>query len=336
MRVLILGGTRFVGPAFVEGALARGWQVTVANRGRSGHVPSGVRHVLVDRVSPDPYRALVGERYDVVVDTWAGAPRVVRDAARAVAADRWVYVSSRSVYAFPPPHGADETAPVVEADPDGDGTEYPQDKRGAELALERDVGPEHVILLRAGLIIGPGDTVGRLPWWLRRIARGGPTVAPSPADLPVQYVDPRDLAALGLDAATMGRSGPVDVACPAGSTTMRDILEACVRATGSDAELTWVDARFLLDRGVSPWTELPIWIPPWEDAYAFHDGDVSRALAWGLRIRPLAQTVADCWSGMRSAPAPAEPPHTTGLDPVKESEVLAAWAAASSQTAPAD
>lgn len=332
MRVLVLGGTSFVGPAFVQSALAGGWDVTVANRGRSGPAPAGARGVLLDRTVPGAFDAVARERFDIVVDTWSRDPRVVRDAARALggSTDRWVYVSSRSVYVFPPPRGADETAPVVEADPDSGASDYPQDKRGAELALERELGTDRVVLLRPGLILGARDNVGRLPWWLRRIARGGPTLAPGPADLPVQYVDPRDLAALGLRAAADGRSGPVDVVCPAGSVTLRDILETAVDVTGSDAELVWVDGSFLRDEQVAPWTELPIWIPPDEEGYAFHDGDVTRALSWGMTNRPVRDTLTDAWAWVQQVDAegtaPPSPPGI-GLDPAKEAAVLSAWEA---------
>jgi nucleoside-diphosphate-sugar epimerase len=330
MRLLVLGGTQFVGHAVVGEALARGWDVTVANRGRSCPPRDGVTPVTLDRTVPGALDALAAEHYDVVVDTWSGAPLVVRDAARALAAgtDRWVYVSSRSVYSWPLERGADESAPVVEGDPDADATDYPADKRGAELALERELGADRVVALRAGLILGPRDNVGRLPWWLRRIARGGRTLAPDGPGLPIQYVDPRDLAALGLDAAVAGRSGPVDVVSPPGSSTLGDVLHACVEVTGSDAELVWVDAAFLAREGVAPWTELPIWLPESDESYALHTSDVRRALHWGLRIRPLRETVADCWAWVREVDAAGTtpPPRADiGLDPAREIELLDRW-----------
>ena len=330
MRALVLGGTSFVGPAFVEEALA-------AAVGRHGRQPRPVRRrperaraVVLDRTAPGAFDVLDGERFDLVVDTWSRAPRVVRDAAEALrdVADRWAYVSSRSVYVFPPPHGADESAPVVEADPDADATDYPQDKRGAELALERELGPDRVVALRAGLILGARDNVGRLPWWLRRIARGGATVAPGPADLPVQYVDPRDLAALGLRAAADGRSGPVDVVCPAGSVTIGDILTTAVEVTGSDAELVWVDPAFLRARGGRALDRAADLDPRRRGGLLFHDGDVTRALSWGMTNRPVRDTLADAWAWVQRVDAEGTappPPPGIGLDPAKEAAVLAAW-----------
>ena len=328
----MLGGTQYVGHAAVAEALARGWDVTVANRGRTGPPQDGVRPVVLDRTEPGALDVLAAERFDVVLDTWSGAPNVVRDAARALgrSTDRWVYVSSRSVYAWPLARGADESAPVVDADPDADATDYAADKRGAELALERELGAERVVHLRAGLILGPRDNVGRLPWWLRRVARGGPTLAPAPSDLPIQYVDPRDLVALGLDAAAAGRHGPVDVVSPPGSATLGEVLDACVDATGSDAAFIWIDPGWLLEQGVAVWTELPIWVPESEEAYALHTSDVTRALDWGLRIRPLRETVADCWTWVQEVDAAgtAPPPRDDiGMDPAREADLLARWAA---------
>jgi len=328
----VLGGTQFVGHAVVADALARGWDVTVANRGRSGPPDPGVRAVVLDRTEAGAFDRLDGAEFDVVVDTWSGAPYVVRDAARALGdrVGRWVYVSSRSVYAWPIPQGGDESAPLTEADPDADATEYAADKRGAELALERELGADRVVHLRAGLILGPRENVGRLPWWLRRISRGGDVLAPGPADLGIQYVDARDLAGLGLDAAVAGRSGPVDVVSPVGHATMSDLLDACVQATGSDARLVWVEPDFVLGRGIEPWTELPVWMPVDDvEMYALHTSDVSRALEWGLHVRPLHETVADSWTWVRevdsSGTAP-DPRPGMGIDPDKEAEALAAWA----------
>ncbi len=328
----MLGGTQFVGHAIVADALARGWDVTVANRGRSGPGQRGAHAVVLDRTEVGAFDRLGDAGFDVVVDTWSGAPYVARDAARSLAdrIGRWVYVSSRSVYSWPIPQGGDESAPLTAADPDADLTEYAADKRGAELALERELGAGRVVHLRAGLILGPRENVGRLPWWLRRVARGGDVLAPGPADLGIQYVDARDLARFGLDAAVAGRSGPVDVVSPVGHATMGDLLGACVRVTGSDARLVWVDPEFVLGRHIEPWTELPVWMPVDDvEMYALHTSDVRRALAWGLQVRPLEQTVADAWDWLRevdAAGAAPDPRPGMGIDPDKEAEALAAWA----------
>ncbi|MCZ7434239.1 NAD-dependent epimerase/dehydratase family protein [Streptomyces sp. WMMC1477] len=320
-NLLVLGGTHFVGRAVAEEGVARGWDVTVLNRGNTP-APEGVRSLLGDRTRPDGLTALAGGTWDVVVDTWTDAPRAVRDSARLLAPScgHYAYVSSRSVYTWPAPAGADEDTPVVDASPDAEATDYAHNKRGGELAV-LDAFGDRALLLRAGLILGPREDVGRLPWWLRRIARGGPVLAPGPRDLPLQYVDARDLAVFALDGATSGLGGAYDTVGRSGDATMGTLLDACVQATGSAAELRWTAPETILAAGIEPWTELPVWAPPGELHDAMHRSDVSRALAAGLRPRPLLDTVADTWATL-DAPAHTHPRATTGLSPEKEAEAL--------------
>jgi 2'-hydroxyisoflavone reductase len=328
MKMLLLGGTEFVGRGVAEEALARDWQVTVFHRGRHDP-PPGVAALRGDRSAVGGLAALeapgAGE-WDVVVDTWSGAPSAVRDAARLLAgrAGHYVYVSSRSVYAYPAPAGLDEDGPLVEASPDAGEVEYAQAKRGGELAAQAAFG-ERALLARAGLILGPYENIGRLPWWLTRIARGGPVLAPGPRELALQYIDVRDLAVWVLDAAERGLGGPYNLVSPPGHATFGELLETCVTVTGSDAELRWTAPETVLAAGVEPWTELPVWLPPGELHDAMHQGDVSRALAEGLRCRPVAETVAATWEWLwrldgRAPHRPDRPP--VGLDPEREAEVL--------------
>ncbi|MCS0636273.1 reductase [Streptomyces sp. LP05-1] len=332
MRLLILGGTEFVGRAVTEAAVARSCEVTVFNRG-SRPVPAGVRVLRGDRTAPDGLAALADGEWDLVVDTWSADPGPVRDAARLLAerAGRYAYVSSRSVYTWPAPAGAAEDAPVVAgAGPDETGVPYPEAKRGGELAALDAFGPDRTLLARAGLILGPWENIGRLPWWLRRIARGGPVLAPGPRELPLQYIDARDLAGWLLTAAGAGLSGAYDLVSPPGHTTMGELLDTCVRVTGADAELRWTEPEKILAAGITPWTELPVWSPPgWENgAYeAMHRSDPGKARAAGLRCRPVAETVADTWAWLRAAdgtdrtgPEPAR--RAMGLPAEKEAEVL--------------
>ncbi|SOD63890.1 Nucleoside-diphosphate-sugar epimerase [Streptomyces zhaozhouensis] len=326
MKVLVLGGTAFAGPALVDDALARGWEVTTFHRGRSPD-RAGVRALRGDRLAPDGLGALERGEWDLVVDTWSGAPRAARDAARLLA-DRvghYTYVSSRSVYRFPAPAGADETAPLVEGSPDADGSSYAADKRGAELAVERETGAGRTLLVRCGLLLGPGEDVGRLPWWLRRIARGGEVLAPGPAELPLQYLDIRDLAAWTWDAARDGRHGPFDLVSPPGAATMGELLESCRAVTGSDATLRWVTPERVAAAGIEPWTELPVWLPPGPLHAALHGSDVSRALATGLVVRPVAETVRDTWAWLGTLPpgtALGGRRSPVGLPEEKEAEAL--------------
>ncbi|GGW40145.1 reductase [Streptomyces lucensis JCM 4490] len=328
----MLGGTEFAGRAVVEAALERGWEVTVLHRGRH-RPPPGVRALHGDRTAPGGLGALAADAgtWDAAVDTWSAAPRAVLEAARLLRGrtGRYVYLSSRSVYAWPRPSagGAGEDGPLVEgAAADAGGTDYPRDKRGGELAAVEAFGERDALLVRAGLILGPYENVGRLPWWLTRIARGGPVLAPGPRDLAVQFIDVRDLAAWILGAVERHSGGPYDLTGPPGHTTMGELLEACVRVTGADAELRWTAPEVVAQAGIEPWTQLPVWVPPGGELYdSVHRTDVSRALAAGLVCRPAGETVADTWRWLTriGGTAPQRPDRAApGLDPELEARVL--------------
>ncbi|PZT76591.1 MULTISPECIES: NAD-dependent epimerase/dehydratase family protein [unclassified Streptomyces] len=332
----MLGGTQFVGRAVTEAALARGWEVTVFHRGHHAP-PPGTAELIGDRTAGDGLAALAaagapdggGPTWDLVVDTWSGAPSAVRDAARLLTARaaRYTYISSRSVYDYPAPAGLTEDGPLVGgASPDaGDGESYALAKRGGELAA-LDAFGDRALLARAGLILGPWENIGRLPWWLNRIARGGPVLAPGTPDTDIQYIDVRDLAGWVLDAAERGLHGPYNLVSRPGHTTMGGLLDACVRATGSGAELRWTPAETILAAGVEPWTDLPVWLPPGELYDILHQGDVGLAYAAGLRCRPVAETVTDTWTWLcgLGGTAPHRPDRpATGLDPETEAKLLA-------------
>lgn len=331
MRLLLLGGTEFVGRAFAEEARARGWEVTVFHRGRHP-APPGTHALHGDRTEPDGLSALAeGEgalfTWDAVVDTWTGAPAAVRAAARLLAprAERFAYVSSRSVHDAMT-LGMDESGPLVEGDSaDEKSDDYARAKRGGELAATAAFGAR-ALLPRPGLVIGPGENIGRLPWWLHRAARGGPMLAPGPRALPLQFIDARDLAAWTLDALGRGVGGAYNVVSPRGHATMGELLDAVVAVTGGHAEPRWTDPETLAAAGVEPWSELPIWTPPGPLHDALHGADVSQALAEGLSCRPVADTVADTWEWLRAlggeAPLRADRP-PVGLAPEREAELLA-------------
>lgn len=330
-RLLILGGTEFVGRAMAEAAVARGWDVTVFHRGRY-EPPAGTVSLLGDRTGVDGPPVPAAGTWDAVVDTWSAAPSVVRDAARELAGrvGRYVYVSSRSVYAWPAAAGLTEDGPLVAGSPDAGGdVPYGEAKRGGELAAVGAFGADRALLVRAGLILGPYENIGRLPWWLNRIAHGGPVLAPGPHELPVQFIDVRDLAEWTLDAIAAERSGAYDLVCPPGHATMGELLDACVRATGANAtagaRLCWTPPETVLAAGVEPWTELPVWMPPGASHDAMHTSDVSKALAAGLRCRPVAETVADTWAwlGKLGGTAPHRPDRpAVGLSAEREAAVL--------------
>jgi nucleoside-diphosphate-sugar epimerase len=328
-KVLVLGGTDFVGPAVTGAALARGDDVTIFHRGQTGSAPDGVRVIHGDRTNPADLNAVTGEQWDVVVDAWSRAPRVVLEAARTLEphADRYVYISTISVYAEVHEGVLTEASPTVDAQPDADATDYAADKRGAELAIESVFGAERCVFARPGLILGPRENIGRLPWWLRRIAAGGAVLAPEPKDLPIQYIDARDLAAFAIDT---DLNGAVNVLSRPGHTTMAGVLALCHEVTGSRAVDTWIDAEFLLAHKVEPWTELPIWVPPIGDMAGFYTCDSSLALQSGLTCRAARDTVQDTWSWLSEHPEWTQivtaNRSRTGMEPEREAALLAAWA----------
>ena len=290
----MLGGTRFVGRALVEDAVTRGWSVTALHRGR-GPLPEGVERLRADRTDPAAMSAaLSGRSFDLAVDTWALPPTPLD----AVRADRFGYVSSQSVYRWG--HHVDESSPLVEPE----GEDYAAVKRRGELA-SLTAFPD-ALLARAGLILGPYEDIGRLPWWLDRISRGGPVVAPGRPERPLQLVDARDLAAWLLTELAAGRSGAVDVTSPSGHTTTKGLLEACGTATGGDAELVWISEQELSDAGVEPWTQLPCWVPEQGEYAGFLEGDASLAARTGLVCRPIEHTVADTWAWVQREGMPPQ------------------------------
>jgi nucleoside-diphosphate-sugar epimerase len=321
MRLLMLGGTGFVGRAIVEDAVARGWDVATFNRGRGAWAHPAAERLTGDRLDPATHAPIAGRDWDVVADTWSGAPEATRAIAALLAprTARYAYISSCSVYAPPPVPGADETAPLIEDDPG-----YAGLKRGSEDAVAAAFG-DRALLLRPGLILGPHEDVGRLPWWLLRLARGGDVLAPGPAELPLQLIDARDLARFALDAAAAGRSGAYNTVSRRGHATMRSLLEAGLAVTGSDARLVWAEPERLAAAGIAPWTELPIWLPPDDEYAALHDIGVEKAHAAGLVTRPAAETVADTWAWLQALGArPPQRPDLAppGLAPEREREVL--------------
>jgi nucleoside-diphosphate-sugar epimerase len=327
MRLLVLGGTHFVGRAVVEAALKRGDKVTTLNRGTSRPPATGVDPIIADRTDPDALRRALGQReWDAIIDTWSGAPRVIRDSCRLLAdrAGYYGYVSSRSVYKWPMPLGADEHAPVVDGDPDQDHTDdYAAAKRGGELAALHVFG-DRALLARAGLILGPYENIGRLPWWLRRIERGGRVLAPGDPARPLQYIDARDLATWMLTAAERGIGGAFNTVSHPGHTTMGELLETAVKVTGSEAELVWTPPEVIEEAGISPWTELPIWLPDDTEYGGMHNSDVSAAHNAGLTCRPVQDTVADTWAWLKAEGDPTSRPDRPqhGIDPAKEQQVL--------------
>jgi len=325
VKVLMLGGGTFVGRALVDAAVAGGHEVTTFNRTTAP--PAGVEELHGDRTTPDGLDLVAAREWDIVFDTWSGAPRVVRQSVSVLheRAGYYGYVSTASVY-DEPGLGSNESHPTVDADPDADATDCAADKRGAELAILDAFGEQRCLLARAGIIVGPYESTGRLVWWLKRIAASGDVLAPGPADARLQWVDARDLAAWMLACATAGTSGAFTAISPPGFVGFGEVLQECIDRTASGANLVWVPPEFVAEQGLWEWVELPLWLPP-NEFDAHYGYDTRRAAAAGLSCRPMTQTVADTWAWMQAGgePRAVEGRPRPGLDPEKERRALAAW-----------
>ena len=328
MRILVLGGTAFVGRAIVEEAIDRGHEVTTFTRSSlpPGAATGQVETLFGDRTQSDAYDFAKGRHWDVIFDTWFGAPRIVQQSVQELRphAAYYSYVSTCPVYeADPLPLGIDENFPTVVADPAAESTNYPADKRGGELAVLDCFGPSASFIARPGLIIGPHEWPARLAWWLRRISEGGEVLAPGPQDLALQYIDARDLAKWMVASAEKQRAGIYNALSPRAHSTISETLELCKATTNSAADFTWVTPEFMLEQGIAPWTEMPIWISP--DMYGFYGFDTSKARAAGLTCRPMSETVADTWTSILSEAQSVLPPGRIppGINREKELNILA-------------
>jgi nucleoside-diphosphate-sugar epimerase len=333
MRLLVLGGTRFVGRAIVDEAVRRGYDVTTFSRGVSGEPRLGAEARHGDRTKASDLAALATSDWDAVIDTSVLAPAHVAASAGVLAghAAHYTYVSSIRAYRDWPQAGVDEDSPTHECSPDAAGDlEYGPLKAGSERAALRAF-PGRCLLARCGIIAGPHESPPRLPWWLERVAAGGPIVAPGrPADQ-VRIVDVRDIAAWIIDNARRQIPGAVDIP-GSDRITMGDLLSACVTVTrsrpgGPDPQLVWMPHETLLEAGVQPWWELPMWAPAtpqWAGAWQVSG---ERARMTGIHYRPLIDTVRDTWACLRQeAPAGAAGAGwsgAVGLDPAKERKLLA-------------
>jgi 2'-hydroxyisoflavone reductase len=300
VRLLVLGGTSFLGRHLVERALEEGDRITFFHRGRTNPDLFAGR---AERITGDRDGRLDGLRageWDAAVDTSGYIPRVVAASARLLAqrCGHYTFVSSESVYADVSRPGVDEDAPVaVLSDPAVevvDGDTYGGLKALCEQAAEREL-PGRVLTVRPGLIVGPWDPTDRFGYWPRRIAAGGDVLVPGGPDRPVQFIDARDLAAWLLASARRALVGTFNTCGPAAPYTMGELFAACARAAASGARPVWTDERLLVDAGVEPWSELPLWVGEGVDAASagFMQVSSARAVAEGLALRPPDETVAD-------------------------------------------
>ena len=317
MRLLVLGGTRFLGRHCVDAALARGHDVTIFTRGVQP-VPWGgkVTHLVGNR---DPQMApglsaLESGEWDAAIDMSGYVPRCVKASVAALEGrvGHYTFVSSISVYAEAGLRGRDESTPVATLDDprsEDIGAHYGALKARCEDEV-RAVFGRGTLVVRPGLIVGPHDPTDRFAYWVARFvcpdvlgARADAAVVPAPPDRAVQFIDARDLASWCLDMIEQRADGTFDACSTAGQWTMGALVEALVaaaRSSGSSVVPRWIDDELLLRHGVTPWTGLPLWIPATdEESAGFMEWSCARAAARGLRLRPLAQTVADTAAWLR-------------------------------------
>jgi nucleoside-diphosphate-sugar epimerase len=333
VKLLVLGGTKFLGRAVVEEALARGHDVTLFNRGETNPelFPEAER-LRGDR--DGDLRALEGRSWDAAVDPSGYVPRVVRASAELLreAVGHYVFVSSVSAYADPLAPGFDECAPLKEPELESEDVRehYGALKVACEQVVE-EVFRGRSAVVRAGLIVGPHDPTDRFTYWPVRVARGGEVLAPGRRGRQWQFIDVRDLGRWILRSAESGTAGAFTATGPVPETTAAEVLETCRAVAGSDTRFTWVDEEFLLERDVGEWMELPLWLAEESEFAHMLDADVSRAVAAGLATRPVAETVRDTleWAqardGRGAGTAAMGNTGGVGLDPERERELLAAW-----------
>jgi 2'-hydroxyisoflavone reductase len=331
VKVLVLGGTVFLGRHLVDAALARGHSVTVFHRGQHhADLPPQVERLRGDRTNGE-LAMLRERRWDAVIDTSGHLPRIVRASAELLAGtvEHYTFVSSISVYRDASVIGIDERAPLAEL-AGADAEEESDDTFGAHKALcERAAEaamPGRVLHVRPGLIAGPYDPTDRFTYWPRRIARGGAVLVPGRPERAVQFIDARDLAGWIVRMAETRRAGVFNATGPERPLPMRAVLETCQAVSGSDATLTWVPDEIVLAEQIQPWTELPLWIPESRATQrGFMAVNCARAVGAGLTFRPLVETVRDtlAWDAAR----PRGTVWQAGLQPEREAGALARWRA---------
>lgn len=322
--VLIIGGSVFLGRAIAAEAMRRGHVVTTLNRGLSGADLPGVEVIRADRESHHQLEAALHNRYwTTIVDTCGGVPRTVADSARLLTAHagHYVYISSVNAIRDWPAEAVDEESPTwpCAADADEQAGTYGVLRAGCERAVQENFGG-HVTVVRPGVIVGPRENVGRLPWWLRRMDRGGPTLVPG-EDSALQLIDARDLAAFIVDRHEQPLA-ELYITVGQEKTSLSEMIARCGRSVGREGNLRPASDEFLLAGGVQPWWELPLWAPrptAWGNACEVSG---ERAVKDGLAGRPLAQTIDETWRWLREAQGFEGRPKI-GMSPPRELEILA-------------
>jgi 2'-hydroxyisoflavone reductase len=333
-RVLVLGGTGFVGPHQVRALLDAGHAVTVFNRGtKAGMFGKNVEELTGDRGSN--LDALKGRTWDAVIDesaSSASAPQWVELSTGLLkdATEHYVFISSRAVYKDTSRVPMTSDAPLLTLEntpiPEGSRLPYGHAKAYAERAAESAM-PGRVTLIRAGLIVGPGDETDRFTYWPVRIARGGEVLAPGDGSDRVQIIDVRDLAEFNTRVIERAIFGPFNAIGPDRGRRFDDFLRRIHRAVEGTGSYTWVDTDFLLEQGVKPYTELPAWQVSRGATIGWGQFDLRPEIKAGMKFRPLETTARDTLEWFESVPGADGTKLKNGLPPEREAELLAKWKA---------
>jgi 2'-hydroxyisoflavone reductase len=325
MKILILGGTKFLGRHLVDAALAAGHEVTLFNRGKTNPALfSNIETILGDR--EQDIVKLTGREWDAVIDVAGYLPRVVRISAEALkgSVKKYVFISSISVYPEFKKVGINEDDPVGKLDDESieeiNGETYGPLKALCEKTVQNIYG-DQALIVRPGLIVGPYDPTDRFTYWPMRVKRGGDMITPDKPQTPIQIIDVRDLSEFIVKLIVDDASGIYNATGPEHELMIGEFLDTCKLVSGSMATFHWASAEFLKEHEVAPWSDMPVWIPDTEEDAGFSRVDISRAIHAGLQFRPLEDTVRDtiAWAGQR----PEDHGWRAGLNPTKEQILLA-------------
>ncbi|HEY0646527.1 NAD-dependent epimerase/dehydratase family protein [Phenylobacterium sp.] len=333
MRILILGGTGFIGPHQVRHALSRGHKVTVFNRGRRpDDFPPEVEELVGDRNTSD-LKALEGKTWDVCIDNPTTLPFWVRDAAKVLKGNvgHYLFVSTMSVYATQDRPGEDETAPTAAyAGADAFAERGPAKpelygplKAVSETEARSQFGAGATTIVRPGLIVGPGDETDRFTYWPVRLARGGEVLAPGDGSDPILYVDARDLAEWTIRLVEQRTAGTFNAIGPARPLTTKGLLDGVAKGVGAKPTYVWAPADWLAEKNVNGWSDLPVWLPGQGRTAGFHRRSNAAAINAGLTLRPLETTAADTLAWWKTLPEERRAKPRTGLSPERETALLA-------------
>jgi 2'-hydroxyisoflavone reductase len=337
LRILVLGGTGFTGPFQVQYALDRGHKVTVFNRGKThpGELPKEVEQLIGDRNGQ--LDALKNRKWDVAIDNPTSVPVWVRDVGQILKGnvDRYVFISTISVYGDTSKANLDETAPLAKYS----GADAMKESRDSIIASKFQLYgplkalseqeaekwfPKQALIIRPGLIVGPRDETDRFSYWPVRIDRGGEVLAPGDPSDPVQFIDGRDLAEWVIRMVESRETGVYNATGPDKTLGVGAMLEGIKSANNSKANFTWVNTDFLEAQKVAPWSDMPVWVPPRGEEAGMGRINIKRAIAKGLTFRPLAVTARDTLTWFKSQPAERQK-LKAGITADREVEVLAEW-----------